>query len=204
MTRIRSTFAKRFTLSYVFLALLALDVTLQFSGFARGFATLLTLVLVAIGLILGFRSIRYLLRKTIWRLRNRLYVTYVFIGVVPVVLLSMLALAGMWIVVGQVAVYLISSELERSAALLGNPAEIIARSDQSQFDVTHRTQVAPIVHSRMAHFEVSVKGRREFHFPPRKPSGRAAQSRRLYRIRSVERSDLSLVQPGRGEAARAS
>ncbi len=39
--------------------------------------------------------------KLIWRLRNRLIVTYVFIGVVPIVLILVLAFFGTWIVAGQ-------------------------------------------------------------------------------------------------------
>ncbi len=62
--------------------------------------------------------IRQVLRQTIWRLRNRLIVTYIFIAVVPIVLIVALAAVGSWIVVGQVAVYLVNAQLERRAASL--------------------------------------------------------------------------------------
>lgn len=152
----------RISLIRVFLAMLALDALLILSNVAPGFSALLSFVVLSIGAFLSVRLARYLLRKSIWRLRNRLYVTYVFIGVVPLVLLVMLSLAGMWIVVGQVAVYLVSSELERSAALLSGPAESIANADDPAMAISN---LDPTVRKRLAGFEVQVSGDKDFHFP---------------------------------------
>jgi phosphoserine phosphatase RsbU/P len=81
---------------------------------------LLLVVIVAAGVQLA-RLIRFLIRRSIWRLRNRLIVAYLFIAVVPICLIAVLTLLAGWMVIGQVAVYLVSSELERRHAELRFP-----------------------------------------------------------------------------------
>lgn len=58
--------------------------------------------------ILGFRWIR---RRILWRLRNRLIVTYVFIGVIPAVLLVAMGLITLYGLGGQFAVFVVTSEV---------------------------------------------------------------------------------------------
>jgi len=152
------------SLGHVFAALLALDLALQLTPMGKS-TGLLTFVVFVIGMVLGFRVIRYALRQTIWRLRNRLYVTYIFIGVVPVVLVALLALAATYMLVGQVAVYLVSSELERSAQLLSNPVEVISQSEPEELEDTIN-QIAPVVRARVSEFEVLVRGNKTYRFPP--------------------------------------
>lgn len=152
------------SLGHVFAVLLALDLILQLTPLGKS-TGLPTFAVFVIGMLLGFRVIRYALRQTIWRLRNRLYVTYIFIGVVPVVLVALLALAATYMLVGQVAVYLVSSELERSAQLLNNPVEVISQSDPEELDETIH-QIAPVVRARVSEFEVLVRGARTYRFPP--------------------------------------
>ncbi|HYN16062.1 MAG TPA: SpoIIE family protein phosphatase [Terriglobales bacterium] len=69
---------------------------------------LLTISLVVLGLILGLRWFR---RRFMWRLRNRLIVTYTFIGVIPLVLVLMMALIAGYLFAGQFATFLASSDL---------------------------------------------------------------------------------------------
>src|ERR1035438_5162378 len=111
------------TLPRVFAALLVLYAVLEWGFRAETAADLIFVVLAITGIFLAFR----LMRKSIWRLRNRLYVTWVFIGVVPIVLILALAAIGTWIVAGQIAVYLVSSELKRRAASLEAPARILCQ-----------------------------------------------------------------------------
>jgi sigma-B regulation protein RsbU (phosphoserine phosphatase) len=56
-------------------------------------------------------SFRWLKRKLLWRLRNRLIVTYVFIGVIPAVLLVVMALITIYLFAGQFASYVVTSEI---------------------------------------------------------------------------------------------
>jgi sigma-B regulation protein RsbU (phosphoserine phosphatase) len=58
--------------------------------------------------ILAFRWLR---RRILWRLRNRLIVTYVFIGVIPAVLLVAMGLITLYGLGGQFAVFVVTSEI---------------------------------------------------------------------------------------------
>jgi sigma-B regulation protein RsbU (phosphoserine phosphatase) len=82
--------------------------------------------------IVVFRALR---RKILWRLRNRLIVTYVFIGVIPAVLLIAMALITLYGFAGQFAIFVITSEinsqlrsLEAVNAAVGN--ELAARLER--------------------------------------------------------------------------
>src|ERR1035438_6229033 len=67
---------------------------------------LLALPVFVLGLATVFRAVRRILRGAVWRLRNRLIVAYLFIAVVPIVLiLAMAGLAG-YVVIGEMAVFL--------------------------------------------------------------------------------------------------
>jgi len=73
-----------------------------------GWVKYLSFVASVMFLILAFRWIR---RRILWRLRNRLIVTYVFIGVVPAVLLAAMALLTLYLLAGQFAVFIVTSEI---------------------------------------------------------------------------------------------
>ena len=82
--------------------------------------------------IVAFRALR---RKILWRLRNRLIVTYVFIGVIPAVLLIAIALITLYGFAGQFAIFVVTSEinsqlrsLEAVNAAVGN--ELAARLER--------------------------------------------------------------------------
>src|SRR5579871_1474018 len=82
--------------------------------------------------ILGFRWLR---RRILWRLRNRLIVTYVFIGVIPAVLLVAMGLITLYGLGGQFAVFVVTSEihaqlrsLESANAVVSN--ELAARLER--------------------------------------------------------------------------
>ncbi len=72
-------------------------------------AALITYVFTVCLLLRGLRWVR---QRLMWRLRNRLIVTYVFIGVIPIVLLlSMVLLAG-YLFAGQFATYIALADLD--------------------------------------------------------------------------------------------
>ena len=88
------------------LGLILWTVTL-FGAKLGGWALFTTLVFAFCGLILGFRVG---FRPLLWRLRNRLIVTYLFIGVMPILLLlGMGGLAG-YLFAGQFATYVATSD----------------------------------------------------------------------------------------------
>jgi sigma-B regulation protein RsbU (phosphoserine phosphatase) len=69
------------------------------------FLSLLAILLLAIA---GFRWVR---SQVLWRLRNRLIVTYVFIGVIPVFLLVMISLIALYLFAGQFASFVVTSDV---------------------------------------------------------------------------------------------
>jgi sigma-B regulation protein RsbU (phosphoserine phosphatase) len=151
-------------LAYVFLALLALFAILEWGVKASGAATLVSIALVITGAILLVRFMHRAIRQSIWRLRNRLYVTYVFIGVVPIVLILALTALGIWIVAGQVTVYLVSSELERRAAALSAPAHQLSQAKPADRAVM-ASQMGRLLSARMPGLEIAVSGNPVIHYP---------------------------------------
>lgn len=95
---------------------------------ASAATALLQLAAVAFGLALAWRHGLRIARRMIWRLRNRLIVAYVFIAVVPMLMLAVLTLAGAWAVSGQIAAYLLSVEMNRRIASLEAAAQSLARA----------------------------------------------------------------------------
>jgi len=73
-----------------------------------GWVDYLTFLAAVLFFILGFRWAR---RRLLWRLRNRLIVTYVFIGVIPAVLLVSMAMITLYGLAGQFAVFVVTSEI---------------------------------------------------------------------------------------------
>lgn len=61
--------------------------------------------------LLALAAFRWLRAKLLWRLRNRLIVTYVFIGVIPVFLLLTISLIALYLLAGQFASFVVTSEI---------------------------------------------------------------------------------------------
>ena len=74
-----------------------------------GWVSFLSVVVIVLFLVLAFR---WLKTKLLWRLRNRLVVTYAFIGVIPVVLLMAMAFITIYLFAGQFANFVVTSDLD--------------------------------------------------------------------------------------------
>jgi sigma-B regulation protein RsbU (phosphoserine phosphatase) len=61
---------------------------------------------------LSLLALRWVRQRLMWRLRNRLIVTYVFIGVIPILLLVSMALLAGYLFAGQFATYIALSDLQ--------------------------------------------------------------------------------------------
>ena len=68
-----------------------------------------------------------LARQQIWWLRKRLVVAYLFIAVVPIVLIGVLAEMAAYTLASQVGIYLLSSEVDRKIEVLKQSAHALAR-----------------------------------------------------------------------------
>ncbi|MCW5981264.1 MAG: SpoIIE family protein phosphatase [Bryobacteraceae bacterium] len=97
-------------------------------------ATRLLLFFVALvaGSWAAIKWLRILIQKVIWRLRNRLLVAYLFIALVPVLLVGIMAYLAGISMAAQVAVYLVSSEFDRRIAALRDAAGSFLRMPDIQ------------------------------------------------------------------------
>src|ERR1700722_7062721 len=74
-----------------------------------GWASFTTFLFFFFAVVLIFR-LAY--RPVLWRLRNRLIVTYLFIGVIPILLLLLIGGVAGYLFAGQFATYIASSDLQ--------------------------------------------------------------------------------------------
>ncbi len=74
-----------------------------------------------------FRLLRYIRRRSLWSVRNRLLVVYGLIGILPVALILLLLGLSAWTVLGELAIYLASSALDRKLEALDSSAHIVQR-----------------------------------------------------------------------------
>jgi len=104
----------------------------EWSDGLQGWINFLVFCSLLLFAIAFFRTVK---RKVLWRLRNRLIVTYVFIGVIPVFLLVAMALITIYLFAGQFASFVVTSEINSQLrsmqavnAALGN--ELAARIEK--------------------------------------------------------------------------
>ncbi len=132
------------------------------SGIVR---LLLEVLLTILGLVVAVRLARHGIRKAVWRLRNRLIVAYLFIAVVPVVLILLLVANGCYLLTGQIAVYLVTSELEeRSDGLAAAARELLATPPQDR--PRHMQWLAQAVADRYPQAEFLVRDALSWRYPP--------------------------------------
>jgi phosphoserine phosphatase RsbU/P len=73
-----------------------------------GWVTFLSVLSIVLLALAGFRRLR---SQLLWRLRNRLIVTYVFIGVIPVFLLVVISFITLYLLAGQFASFVVTSDI---------------------------------------------------------------------------------------------
>jgi serine phosphatase RsbU (regulator of sigma subunit) len=85
--------------------------------------------LVAVALMAGWRGGSWLLGRLFWRIRTKLIVSYLFIAVVPLVLLATFFLTGGFICTGLVANYMVAAELQATAERIRAAGDAALRGD---------------------------------------------------------------------------
>ena len=95
------------------------EAALSLAGWAFGLS-------VALGIVLTVLALRWIRRVFMWRLRNRLMVTYVFIGVVPLVLVVGMAIIAFQLFANQYATTQARLELDTELRILENATQGIA------------------------------------------------------------------------------
>ena len=86
---------------------------------AGGLRFLFGLFFLIFGFVLAFQLLGAWRRRMLWRLRNRLLITYLFIAVIPILLIVGMVALTAYMLYGQLAGYLIASDLESKALQLG-------------------------------------------------------------------------------------
>jgi sigma-B regulation protein RsbU (phosphoserine phosphatase) len=151
-------------LEKICLLLLLAYVLLTMAGIAASIRTLLGVAVIATASAVLFRLMRAAMRKTIWSLRNRLYVAYLFIAVVPITLILALVAIGGYLLTGQMAAFLVTSELERRTAALQNTAEFLAGLEVRSISEWVR-RAGPQLERRFPGLQLLVRNETEWRFP---------------------------------------
>ncbi|MCU1314040.1 MAG: Serine phosphatase, partial [Acidobacteriaceae bacterium] len=100
--------------------------------------SVLLLVVVPLWLVFGLILFyRWMVRSVLWKVRNRLVVTYLLMGLAPVVLFVTLAVIAAYVFAGQFATFAATSELD---AVLGR---LSAKNQAFTIDVAHGVARAP-------------------------------------------------------------
>jgi sigma-B regulation protein RsbU (phosphoserine phosphatase) len=148
-----------------FLIAVLIYLALRFSGIAPTIQTTVGLAAFLLGLAAIFRLARRAMKEAIWRLRNRLIVAYLFIAVVPIVLILTLAGIAGWVVIGQMAVYLVNTELKHRETSLLRPAEALARTPPGREPEAALNRFATMIHNGFPRFELIMTGHNDLRYP---------------------------------------
>jgi sigma-B regulation protein RsbU (phosphoserine phosphatase) len=107
------------------------------------FLSLLAIVLIAIA------GSRWLRSKLLWRLRNRLIVTYVFIGVIPVFLLVVISLTTLYLLAGQFASFVVTSDIATHLRSMEAVNRTIAQHLATQVSAGEKLDAAALGRTRL-------------------------------------------------------
>jgi sigma-B regulation protein RsbU (phosphoserine phosphatase) len=109
------------------------------------------LLSVTVAVLVFILSLRWFRHRFMWRLRNRLIVTYIFIGVIPLVLVLMMALIAGYLFAGQFATFLATSDLNSELHSLTAANSALA------------TELATLARARHALSSTDLFASQEFH-----------------------------------------
>lgn len=85
------------------------------------------LVVAFSGTVVFYKLLRVGLRKVIWRLRNRLAVAYIFVALVPILLILVMSAVLTYIVAGKMAAYMVNRELDSQVSQLRTSIEPVLK-----------------------------------------------------------------------------
>jgi sigma-B regulation protein RsbU (phosphoserine phosphatase) len=162
--RLQSVFRKIGRLERVFLLLLVLAFAAAYTVPGGGTELLLAFAAFLAGVLVAFRWLIVGIKKIIWRLRYRLLVTYLFIAVVPILLILLLVWMGAEKFTGQIAAYLITSELERRTYEMFDTAHGLAWTPRANRDERARW-LAPYYRGRFPGFELLIRDESTWRYP---------------------------------------
>ncbi len=122
-----------------------------------GFETVAGAGAVITGVWLAVRLLRRAMSHAIWRLRNRLLVTYLFISVLPFLLMLGLAGGAGRLLARQVVVYLMAGELDRRVAGLQAAADSLAHTSPAARPEVMKSMVELFYRERYPGIEILLR-----------------------------------------------
>jgi sigma-B regulation protein RsbU (phosphoserine phosphatase) len=134
--RIRRILRKAGKVVVCFVVLLIATIVLEIANPGGMTTGAVRLAMYVCAFVLLFRYVRMGIRKSIWRLRNRILVTYLFIALVPVLLIFTFAYIGFGLLAGQIATYFATAEVDRNVSALKLAAQAVAQADLMQRPAT--------------------------------------------------------------------
>jgi sigma-B regulation protein RsbU (phosphoserine phosphatase) len=156
---------KRITLLGAFLFFVLVAVLCYFLPKGGSFEALAVIGAIVTGAILFWRVMTFTIHRSIWRLRNRLIVSELFIGVVPIVLVLLLVALATYIVAGQTAAYLVVTELDRTLDILRIPERVL-RTNPTAPPAAVLDQLVPFIKQRFPNFRMRIRrGDTVFYYP---------------------------------------
>lgn len=148
-----------------FFASLLLYIVVALTGRAPLAQSLLGLGAVFFGLLALFGLVRRTVRGAIWRLRNRLIAAYLLIAVVPVVLILLLVGLAGYVVIGQMAVYLVNTELHSRTEALVRQANGLAMIPVGVDPERGLNRLTLFMRNVFPEFELRATGTRDIRMP---------------------------------------
>lgn len=141
-------------LDRIAIAVVALYVLLRAAGiigFPLPFAALAAFLAFLAVFYLAIRSLPWIRSRLLWSLRNRLIVAYVFIAVVPVVLLLAMAGAASYLLYLQLGAHLLRDHIDQQSARIRADADAV--SDELQIEAA---KGAPLDRALLSHPRIAA------------------------------------------------
>jgi phosphoserine phosphatase RsbU/P len=111
-----------------------------------GWVSFLSGLAIFLFAIVGFRWLR---SQMLWRLRNRLIVTYMFIGVIPVILLVLISVITLYLLAGQFANFVATSEISSHLRSMEAANRAIANDLGTQIEKGEKTTADSLADMRL-------------------------------------------------------
>jgi phosphoserine phosphatase RsbU/P len=126
--------------------------SLRASASLAGWVSFLSFLAATLCTMVAFRWLR---SQLLWRLRNRLIVTYVFIGVIPVLLLAMISFITLYLLAGQFASFVVTSEIATRLRSMESSNRAIASQIANRFNRSETFNSDAVGGIRPRHWEWS-------------------------------------------------
>lgn len=126
LVKVRNLWERVSRLDLAAAALTLAGSVVYFSEKNGGLFSYLKFIAVLAAIYLLYRALAWGRNRLLWSLRNRLLVAYLFIAVVPIILLVILAVRSAGVLYSQLAAYLLYEDVQRRKDMLADIAEHIA------------------------------------------------------------------------------